>query len=140
MWVQMPPIIRIAEVVFETDDIEASVVFYRDVLRLPLERRDDKTAWFRWNDQLVAFMDRSLSGTETGTGAHTTFEVARRDFPEVLAALSTYSIRHDPPRTFDDGATGVYLTDPNGNMIEVYCREPSPDAEQLALWSGSARG
>ena len=118
----MPQIKRIAEVVFETSDLEESVRFYRDVLRLPLESADDRTAWFRWNDQLVAFFDKGLVGTGVGNYPHTTFEVEPQDLGRAIAALDAAGVDHAPPRTFDDGAIGVYFADPNGNMIEIYCR------------------
>jgi catechol 2,3-dioxygenase-like lactoylglutathione lyase family enzyme len=118
----MPPIQRIAEVVFETDDLDRSVHFYSEVLGLPLETRDERTAWFRWGDQLVAFFDKSLVGTGVGNYPHTTFEVSEDDLPDAITALEEQGVEHAPPRTFQDGAVGVYFADPNGNMIELYAR------------------
>ncbi|MGO4724843.1 MULTISPECIES: VOC family protein [unclassified Inquilinus] len=119
--VPMPPIKRIAEVVFETPDLQASIRFYRDVLGLDLSESDDNSAWFRFGDQLVAFFHSSFVGP-TGDEPHTTFEIERADLGKAITWLGSSNIEIRAQRIFDDGAVGLFITDPNGKTLEIYCR------------------
>jgi catechol 2,3-dioxygenase-like lactoylglutathione lyase family enzyme len=117
----MPKIKRIAEVVFETTDLPGAIHFYRDILGLELTEANEASAWFRFGDQLVAFFHSSVVGP-AGDEPHTTFEVARLDLREAESWLQTNGIEVRAKRIFDDGAVGLFITDPNGKAIEIYCR------------------
>jgi catechol 2,3-dioxygenase-like lactoylglutathione lyase family enzyme len=116
-----------------TRDLEATTVFYRDVLGLSLVREeanpDDpgvRHFWFGQSDgragTLVSFLEYpELEGTPPGAGSTHHFALAVASAEE-LGAWVDYLRSRDVECTevLDRGAfRSIYLRDPDGRLVEI---------------------
>jgi catechol 2,3-dioxygenase-like lactoylglutathione lyase family enzyme len=108
------PMLGIHEIAFEVQDLERSIAFYRDILRLPLYSRGPQQAWFCIGDQRLAL----FTCERPGSGQHFAFLIPPEKAEQARKALVT---RGFPEETMqqDDGFS-VYVRDPDGNKIELY--------------------
>ncbi|HMQ45956.1 MAG TPA: VOC family protein [Saprospiraceae bacterium] len=104
-------------------DIEASTVFYRDVLGLkPIEVPDDLKAirsWFEFGGgqdlHLLAGRKDPVSNNDRN-GAHFALSIQNAD--DVEAVLIEKKVAYHRQQRFD-GAWQIYITDPDGYVIEL---------------------
>jgi len=130
-------------------DLERSVAFYRDVIRLPLALEiPERNAAFFWVGEpgrgLLGLW--SLGSAPLGMTLHLAFDVALEDVldaPRRLRAqgivpLSFFAVEADEPSVIGwMPAAAVYLRDPDGHMLEYLAmldEEPRPEAG-IVTWS-----
>ena len=108
------PVLGIDEIVFEVKDLDRSVVFYQNVIGLPLHSRSSQEAWFRAGEQWLAL----FTAARSGSGQHYAFLISPLDAERVRRALLAKGF---PEETMQqDGGLSVYVRDPDGNKIEFY--------------------
>lgn len=126
-------ITRIDHVVLRVNDLERMISFYRDVLGCRLERGPGelRLAQLRAGDSLIDLVESSgplglQGGAPPDHGApnvdHICFLVQPWDAGAVLEQLRKHGVNHGEVES-RYGATGqgpsVYITDPEGNTIEL---------------------
>jgi catechol 2,3-dioxygenase len=114
------PVLGIEEIAFEVKDLERSIVFYRDILGLPLSSRGAKQAWFLVGGQLLALFTRD----RPGSGQHFAFLIPPEKAERARDALVAHGF---PEETMQqDHGLSVYVRDPDGNKIELYGKRTKP--------------
>ena len=108
------PLLGIEEIAFEVKDLERSIVFYRDILGLPLYSRGPQQAWFRIGAQRLALFTHDRAGS----GQHFAFLIAPEKAEWARDALAAHGFPEETMQQ-DDGLS-VYVRDPDGNKIELY--------------------
>jgi lactoylglutathione lyase len=121
-----PPIAQLNHVALHVADVERSVVFYRDVLKLkPIPRPafSFPGAWFLLgaDQELHLIGGRSQDVHSHNRGNH--FALLVDDFDGWERYLTENQVRFDPRRTRPDGALQLYVVDPDGHYIEI-CKAP----------------
>ena len=120
-------IIHLNHVAIHVADVERSVAFYRDVLRLAPIPRPGFTfpgAWFRLgaDQELHIIGERKSDVVSHNRGNHYALMVDDLDAWEehLQAARANYL----PRRTRPDGALQIFVIDPDGHYVEL-CTPPS---------------
>ena len=124
---------RIDHVVLRSRDVAMLLAFYCDVLGCTVERRQDAIGLvqLRAGDSLIDLVDVDgklgrMGGAPPGTEAHNMDHLCLRIDPFDLDALRAHLIGHGV-RIGDHGSRygsegegpSLYLSDPEGNMIEL---------------------
>ncbi len=123
------PVTGINEIVLEVLDLDKAVAFYGEVLGLQLYSRRDDRAWFvagrsrigLWRPQV------GLAHGRAGVHVHYAFNVLEDDFAAIVDRLSAL----DPEViSFEEEGRGnaVYVTDPDGNVVEFWTYDVARDA------------
>ncbi len=123
------PVTGINEIVLEVLDLDKAVAFYGDTLGLPLYSRSEDRAWFvagrsrigLWRPQV------GLAHGRGGVHVHYAFNVLEEDFDAIVDRLSGL----DPEViSFEEDGRGnaVYVTDPDGNVVEFWTYDVARDA------------
>ena len=120
--------LQLNHVALHVADIERSVAFYRDVLRLELIPRPAFTfpgAWFRLgvDQDLHLIGERTREVNSHNRGNH--FALLVDDFEEWERYLMDNKVNFAPRRTRPDGALQLYVIDPDGHYVEL-CTLPPP--------------
>lgn len=131
------PIRGLGEIALRVEDLDAMQRFYADVIGLELLRRFPGIAFFRiaegvaGHTQILALFDRSGEPGYTGldpartTVDHIAFGIALADFASEQARLEGLGQR---VRTAEHAWVqwrSLYVTDPEGNTVELVCYDPS---------------
>jgi lactoylglutathione lyase len=118
---------QLNHVALHVADLEKSVAFYRDVLRLePIPRPafSFPGAWFRLGlDQdlhLIGGRDREVVSHNRGNH----FALLVDDFDAWEKYLTENNVRFAPRRTRPDGALQLYVIDPDGHYVELCTLPP----------------
>lgn len=103
-------------------DVEASVAFYRDTMKLPQMDRpafDFPGAWFRLGEtqELHLIGDRDAPVRSHHRGGHFALEVDSLDQWE--SQLDARGANRLPRKTRPDGALQTFVQDPDGHWIEL---------------------
>ncbi len=112
-------------------DIEASTVFYRDILGLePIEVPDDLKAirsWFKFGGGQDLHLLAGRTDPVTNNGRNSGhFALTISDADALEAVLIESGIDYHRQQRFD-GAWQIYISDPDGYVIEL--NEPPPVKE-----------
>lgn len=127
---------RIGHVVLNVKDVEESTKFYTDVLGFHISKQSDTATFLtcgKIHHDLALFESRIPYKTKDGLGLnHMAIQV------EDFEALSAYYALLEPmniiERCTDHGMTrSIYLTDPDGNGIELFCNSQEDSAEGLSI-------
>jgi catechol-2,3-dioxygenase len=107
--------------VLEVADLDAAARFYGETLGLPLLRRSENRAWFLvgersriglWTPQL------GIAGGQGGAHVHYAMHVGASDYHSAVRHLREHGL---DPHEEDFGDTrAVYVTDPDGNVVELW--------------------
>jgi catechol 2,3-dioxygenase-like lactoylglutathione lyase family enzyme len=113
---------QLNHVALHVADIERSVEFYRDVLRLEPIPRPAFTfpgAWFRLgvDQELHLIGERTREVNSQTRGNH--FALLVDDFDAWERYLTENKVHFAPRRTRPDGALQLYVIDPDGHYIEL---------------------
>ena len=108
-------------------DVEKSCRFYREVLRLePMERPafTFPGAWFRLgaNQELHIIGDRAEPVFSHNRGNH--FALRVDDLDAWDRHFRILEFEHPPRKTRPDGASQLFLHDPDGHVIELFTPAP----------------
>jgi len=113
---------QLDHVALHVADVEASVVFYRDVLQLPPMDRpafDFPGAWFRLGttQELHLIGDREQPVHSHHRGGH--FALVVDDLDQWEAQIDSHGAHRLPRKTRPDGALQTFVQDPDGHWIEL---------------------
>ena len=118
------------ELVVEVGDLERSLAFYRDLLRLPeVERRPEPRlgVWLSIGRNEVLGLWPATSGGEgvaiagSRGGAHVHFAifVEPGTLPDWQRQLQQAGVNAEGPVEFAQGNRSLFVTDPDGNVVEL---------------------
>jgi len=106
-------------------DLKASVTFYRDIIGLsPLDVPDNMLAIRRWFKVAPGQELHLLLGRENPVanndknGAHFSLSIPTNSADEIEAFLKEKNVTYHRQKRFD-GAYQIYVTDPDGYVIEL---------------------
>ena len=127
----------LGEIALRVADLDRMQAFYEGVIGLELLRRFPDSAFFRLADgvaghtQVLALFDRAgdpgyqgLSSART-TVDHLAFAIAREDFASEQARLEAAGLRVDTAEHAWVHWRSLYVSDPEGNRVELVCFDPS---------------
>ena len=118
---------QLNHVALHVADVDVSVAFYRDVLKLPQMDRpafDFPGAWFRLGEdqELHLIGDRTAVVESHPRGGHLALFVDSLD--EFEAHLDACNANRMQRRTRPDGAFQTFVQDPDGHWIELAVPPP----------------
>lgn len=112
------------ELVLEVLDLDRALAFYRDVLGLRLIGRSDERAWLLAGERTRIGLWTPQIGLARGRGGvhvHYAFHLPDDEFDGTVAHLADQGL---DPEVIDFSADGtgraVYVTDPDGNVVEFW--------------------
>ena len=133
---------RIGHLVLNVKDVEKSTAFYTDVLGFYISKQSDTATFLtcgKIHHDLALFKSEHPIKVKDGLGLnHMAIQV------EDFEALNAYYKILEPmdiiKRCTDHGMTkSIYLTDPDGNGVELFCNSQEDPAEGLTLMGSSDR-
>jgi catechol 2,3-dioxygenase-like lactoylglutathione lyase family enzyme len=114
----------VSELVLEVVDLEAALVFYRDVLGLPVVARHEERAWLMAGTRTRIGLWTPQVGIARGRGGlhvHFAMHVDDADFDAAVVRLTGHG---HPPEivAFEDDGRGraACVEDPDGNVVELW--------------------
>jgi catechol 2,3-dioxygenase-like lactoylglutathione lyase family enzyme len=115
-------IAQLNHVALHVADVDRSVTFYRDVLRLEPIPRPAFTfpgAWFRLgaDQELHLIGERTREVVSHNRGNH--FALLVDDFDAWEQHLVAQQVQFVPRRTRPDGALQLFIIDPDGHYVEL---------------------
>jgi len=127
----------LVEIALCVNDLDAMRKFYEEVIRLPLMSRFPNSAFFKIADgygghtQVLALFDRSNSpgyrrtNAPTSTIDHIAFEIPLSEFENELKRLRALGLQVEIAEHAWVHWRSVYVTDPEGNQVELVCYDES---------------
>jgi catechol 2,3-dioxygenase len=127
----------LGEIALRVKNLDAMQKFYEEVLGLPLMTRVPNCAFFKIADgygghtQVLALFDRSNSPGYRGTDAasstidHIAFEILLSDFENELKRLRALGLEVETAEHAWVHWRSLYVTDPEGNQVELVCYDSS---------------
>ena len=127
----------LGEIALRVADPDRMQAFYQEVIGLELLRRFPRSAFFRLADgvaghtQILALFDRTAEpGYQGLSSAHTTvdhlaFAIALEDFAAEKARLEAAGLRVETAEHAWVHWRSLYVSDPEGNRVELVCFDPS---------------
>lgn len=122
------PVTGLSELVLETADLDASRRFYGEVLGLEETRKGESREDRRW--YLVGESARlglwtpqvGLAGGRGGSHVHFAMSISEDELNSTLRRFESESIEFEGPVQLGPGRA-VYLTDPDGNVVELWTQD-----------------
>jgi catechol 2,3-dioxygenase len=127
----------LGEIALRVNNLDAMQRFYEEVIGLPLIRRFPSSAFFKIVDgygghtQVLALFDRAQSpgyrGTDAATSTidHIAFEIALTDFADERKRLEALGLQVETAEHAWVRWRSLYVTDPEGNQVELVCYDGS---------------
>ncbi len=127
----------LGEIAFRVDDLETMQKFYEEVIGLKLMKRFPQSVFFEvaqgygGHTQVLALFDRSTApdypglSSEKSTVDHIAFEISLLDFDSEKARLEDLGMRVDISEHSWVHWRSLYVTDPEGNLVELVCYDKS---------------
>jgi len=127
----------LGEIALRVNNLDAMQQFYAEVIGLPLIARFPNYAFFKiaegygGHTQVLVLFDRSQSpgcrGTDatTSTIDHIAFEVPLADFGDELTRLKGLGLQVETAEHAWVHWRSVYVSDPEGNLVELVCYDAS---------------
>ena len=133
---------RIGHLVLNVKDVEESTKFYTEVLGFHISKQSDTATFLtcgKIHHDLALFQSRIPYKTKDGLGLnHMAIQV--EDFEALTAYYRILEHMDIIERCTDHGMTcSIYLTDPDGNGIELFCNCQEDPADGLAIMRSPAR-
>jgi catechol-2,3-dioxygenase len=134
---KLPSVRGLGEIALRVNNLDAMQKFYEEAIGLPLMARDSSCAFFKIADgygghtQVLALFDRSekpgYRGTDAATSTidHIAFEIALADFASEKKRLETLGLRVETAEHAWVHWRSLYVTDPEGNLVELVCFDGS---------------
>jgi catechol 2,3-dioxygenase-like lactoylglutathione lyase family enzyme len=114
----------VSELVLEVVDLEAAEAFYSGVLGLPVVERwpDREAIWVMAGDRTRIGLWRpqiGLAGGRGGLHVHFAMHIAETDYDAAVALLGERG-QEVEEIAFDGSGRAAYVTDPDGNVVELW--------------------
>ena len=132
------PVVRgLGEIALRVNNLDAMQKFYEEVIGLPLLQRFAASAFFKIAEgrdghaQVLALFDRSGNAGQpqpdaaASTVDHIAFEIALADYEGELARLRALGLPVSTAKHDWVHWRSLYVTDPEGNSVELVCYDPS---------------
>ena len=133
---------RIGHLVLNVKDVEESTKFYTEVLGFHISKQSDTATFLtcgKIHHDLALFKSKQPVKIKDGLGLnHMAIQV--EDFEALTAYYRILEHMDVIERCTDHGMTcSIYLTDPDGNGIELFCNCQEDPADGLAIMSSPDR-
>ena len=133
---------RIGHLVLNVKDVEESTKFYTEVLGFHISKQSDTATFLtcgKIHHDLALFKAKQTFKVQGGLGLnHMAIQV--EDFEALTAYYRILEHMDIIERCTDHGMTcSIYLTDPDGNGIELFCNCQEDPADGLAIMSSPDR-
>jgi catechol 2,3-dioxygenase-like lactoylglutathione lyase family enzyme len=127
----------LGEIALRVNNLDAMQKFYGEVIGLPLMARFPSIAFFKiaegygGHTQVLALFDRSQSPAYRGTNAatstidHIAFEIPLADFAGERKRLESLGLKVEISEHSWVHWRSLYVTDPDGNLVELVCHDAS---------------
>jgi catechol 2,3-dioxygenase len=127
----------LGEIALRVNNLDAMQKFYADVIGLPLMTRFQHSAFFKIADgyaghtQVLALFDRAQSpgyrGSDAATSTidHIAFEIPLADFEGEKKRLKGLGLQVETTEHAWVHWRSLYVTDPEGNQVELVCYDGS---------------
>jgi catechol-2,3-dioxygenase len=120
------PVSGVNELVLEVLDLERAEAFYAGVLGFPIAgRRENDRIWLMAGTRTRIGLWRPQVGIADGRGGvhvHYAMQIAEKDYAPAVARLREHG--YDPhEEDFGDSGRAAYVTDPDGNVVELWTWE-----------------
>ena len=127
----------LGEIALRVNDLNAMQKFYEEIIGLPLMTRVPNCAFFKiaegygGHTQVLALFDRSESpgyhGTDAATSTidHIAFEISLADFADEKKRLKALGLQVETAEHAWVHWRSLYVTDPEGNQVELVCYDES---------------
>jgi len=131
------PIAALGEIALRVTNLDAMQRFYESVIGLELMKRFETSAFFKiaegyqGHTQILALFDRAGTPGYTGLDAarttvdHIAFTIALADFWPEVARLEALGQSVSTTTHAWVQWRSLYVTDPEGNSVELVCFDPS---------------
>jgi catechol-2,3-dioxygenase len=116
------PVTGVNELVLEVLDLAAAERFYAGVLGLPVARRSENRLWLTagtrtriglWTPQV------GIAGGRGGVHVHYAMHVDEAGYDAAVTRLREHG--HEPhEKDFGESGRAAYVTDPDGNVVELW--------------------
>ena len=116
-----------------TDDVAATVEFYRDLLGLvdgPRPPFDFPGAWLYAGERPILHVVGGRNADELRPGVIDHMAFSAEDLPETLALLASRNIAHTCRRLPGGGTWQVFFHDPNGARVELDFAADEPHRDE----------
>jgi catechol-2,3-dioxygenase len=116
------PVTGVNELVLEVQDLAAAASFYTEVLGLPVSLRSEERVWLAagrrtriglWTPQV------GIAGGRGGAHVHYALHVEEGDYDAAVARLRERG-REPHEEDFGESGRAAYVTDPDGNVVELW--------------------
>lgn len=126
----MVPVSGLIELVLEVASLERAEQFYHEALGLPVVERwgpPRPAVWLAmgrharlglWPPETGG--PRALHGGRGGAHVHFALGVTRANLERALQDLRAKGCDAEGPVHFDEGDASIYVTDPDGNVVELW--------------------
>ena len=121
----------LGEIALRVNDLDAMQAFYQNVIGLELMKRFTDSAFFKVADgygghtQILALFDRRASlDPQLSTLDHLAFAISREDFEAERARLESLGCQLELATHAWVNWRSLYVSDPEGNTVELVCYDP----------------
>ena len=124
------PLRGVTELVLECSDLQRSERFYGAILGLPVIERWPEprpAVWFALGRHCRLGLwlpdpsgSRGIHGGRGGSHVHFALGVAREDLRAAQRQLREAGLDVEGPVSFADGDSSLYVTDPDGHVVELW--------------------
>jgi catechol-2,3-dioxygenase len=119
------PVTGVNELVLEVLDLQQAVQFYSEVLGLPPAERGEDRAWFKVGDgaRLGLWTPQvGIAGGRGGIHVHYAMHIPEDAYDAAVTRLREHD--HEPhEEDFGKNGRACYVTDPDGNVVELWTWE-----------------
>ena len=134
---KLPSVRGLGEIALRVNNLDAMQKFYQQIIGLPLMTRDANCAFFKiaegfgGHTQVLALFDRSEKpgyrgpNAATSTIDHIAFEIDLADFANEKKRLEELGFRVETAEHAWVHWRSLYVTDPEGNLVELVCLDNS---------------
>ncbi|MGB2954046.1 MAG: VOC family protein [Gaiellaceae bacterium] len=122
------PVTGVNELVLEVLDLQRAARFYSEVLGLPVLRRSDERVWLMAGDQTRIGLWTPQVGIADGRGGvhvHYAMHIDPSDYDSAVARLREHGCEPHEEHFEDNETRAAYVTDPDGNVVELWTWTPS---------------
>jgi catechol 2,3-dioxygenase len=127
----------LGEIALRVADLDRMQQFYEEIIGLTLLQRFERSAFFKiaaghaGHTQILALFDRSTEPDYTGLNAaqttvdHLAFAISLADFEGERKRLEGHGLQVDLAQHAWVHWRSMYVTDPEGNRVELVCYDES---------------